>query len=354
MSDADSISHAVLDKFDALPKKGKPISGSEWTVLAGFVLISNGTHECVAIGTGLKCCNKNQISHGCLNDSHAEIIAKRGLQLFLGAQCKLKNSKYVSNHGGKFKLNCDRLALYVSQAPCGDASTTMLLNSCTDTNISHRPAKKLKLDGFEGDVVRGRMDLSRLGVMRTKPGRIDCVSTNSMSCSDKILMWNVLGICGSLLSQIFHPVYINVLVVGHLYNEESIRKSLIGRLDGFDTCSDTYRVNRNMIVMQSSVPFKYSKNSKYRTDPSSIGWVLGFEVEVTVAGRRLGSSQKKGVWHPSSVSRLAKGNLWDACKENIKNGADYRSTKLLGTAYIDVKERLKLGPLKGWLGNVDQ
>lgn len=50
------------------------------------------------------------------------------------------------------------------------------------------------------------------GVLRTKPGRGD--PTISMSCSDKIAKWLVLGMQGSLLSVFLkEPIYLHAIVV---------------------------------------------------------------------------------------------------------------------------------------------
>lgn len=63
---------------------------------------------------------------------------------------------------------------------------------------------------------RGRDNYSLYGVMRTKPGRADSPPTLSMSCSDKIAAWNVLGIQGALASQLLHPVYIDRMIIGEV------------------------------------------------------------------------------------------------------------------------------------------
>ncbi len=50
------------------------------------------------------------------------------------------------------------------------------------------------------------------GALRTKPGRGD--PTISMSCSDKIAKWLVLGLQGSLLANFFtEPIYLDGIII---------------------------------------------------------------------------------------------------------------------------------------------
>lgn len=73
-------------------------------------------------------------------------------------------------------------------------------------------------------LIRGRMrpDISTSQIiLRTKPGvfycliqgRRDAPPSISMSCSDKILLWNALGIQGAFLSRWLTPVFLSSMVI---------------------------------------------------------------------------------------------------------------------------------------------
>ena len=83
--------------------------------------------------------------------------------------------------------------------------------------------------GEAGDSGKPGAAYHRVGLLRVKPGRGD--RTCSMSCSDKLARWNVLGCQGALLMHFLEePIYLSAVVIGKCpYSQEAMQRALIGR-----------------------------------------------------------------------------------------------------------------------------
>lgn len=182
--------------------------------------------------------------HGCvLHDSHAEVLARRGLvrvlwmEIMSSKKTPRPNSPSNDQHclleaspnkQGKFQLRSDtQLHLYISCSPCGDAAIYPVTN---DQVMLHSGAKVIvsKESGVDATVCGGedclldgtnvaREKVQLVGKLRTKSGRSNLpphLRSNSMSCSDKIVKWCVLGLQGGNLSALMDPpILITTIIV---------------------------------------------------------------------------------------------------------------------------------------------
>ncbi len=72
---------------------------------------------------------------------------------------------------------------------------------------------------------------------------------NVVTCSDKIALWNALGLQGALLSEFYEPLYLSTITVGRKYSKIHGERALCCRLQDFcfpvDNTSVTTNKNKN-------------------------------------------------------------------------------------------------------------
>ncbi|XP_011499816.1 PREDICTED: tRNA-specific adenosine deaminase 1 [Ceratosolen solmsi marchali] len=318
----DEVAKLCLDKYASLKKTGKP-SENEWTVLSGVVLQKVSKKLCVvSLCTGTKCLSGMELRNtryeergDRLSDSHAEILARRAFLRYLYNQIELliRNQKcdifYLEDN--KVKLNDVSFYFYSSQTPCGDCSIIPKLSNEFDDSASS--CKRIKRESIDIEVEYGlkvtdiyrtgakcvesenRQDPRKDGVnyhlvgpLRTKPGRGD--RTLSLSCSDKIAKWNVMGVQGALLSLMIPSIRFERIIIGGgcPYSFESMQRGISRR---FDTKI------KHPIITQSKLSFESRKHGCLRCKPcpSSIVWceVPERQIEIAVNGIKQGATKKK-------------------------------------------------------------
>jgi tRNA-specific adenosine deaminase 1 len=243
--------------------------------------------------------------------------------------------------------------------------------SCNFENMTNDAAfrdrdklrKNCNFENITNDAaLRGRERLHMIGILRTKPARADCVSTLSMSCSDKICRWNILGLNGAVLSQFIEACYLSILVIGDLFNLEALKR-LNTRISNCKFKSNYFHINK-LEIFNTSIQFIHSKYSFIDNKgaeplccPSSVSWGLGNQSESIVNGRKQGASMmKNGCWPQSSASNVSRKKLLD--KISMLLGNDnlliYQRLKMQSYEYQRIKLILLKGVFNGWIGNSEE
>ena len=156
---------------------------------------------CISVGTGTKCLPASSIPKcrgTVLHDSHAEVLALRAFNLFLLSeiqhilQIKDYKSRWVEYQGGPSLASQKKpfilrptvgIHLFSTEAPCGDASMGLLIESKSQDNNESWPEPL-----SAAPRLHGRGYFSILGAVRRKPSRGDAEPTLSKSCTDKLAL----------------------------------------------------------------------------------------------------------------------------------------------------------------------
>ncbi|XP_026845911.1 double-stranded RNA-specific editase Adar isoform X4 [Drosophila persimilis] len=361
---ADAIGRLVLEKFMEVIKGQEAYSRRK--VLAGIVMTENMNFfeaKVISVSTGTKCVSGEHMSvnGAVLNDSHAEIVSRRCLLKFLYAQLDLQcnqatayQSIFVRNTDGQYpyKLKSGvHFHLYINTAPCGDAR--IFSPHENDTGVDKHPNRKArgqlrtKIESGEGTIPVKSSD----GI-QTWDGVLQGQRLLTMSCSDKIARWNIVGIQGSLLSSIIEPVYLHSIVLGSLLHPEHMYRAVCGRIEkSIQGLPPPYHLNKpRLALVTSAEPRNQAKAPNF-----GINWTIGdveLEVVNSLTGRTIGGQ----------VSRITKQAFFDKYGFLMKNlpgilkrsvTTDYGQTKANVKDYqiakIELFSAFKREDLGSWL-----
>ncbi|XP_021537842.1 double-stranded RNA-specific adenosine deaminase isoform X1 [Neomonachus schauinslandi] len=311
--------------FNALTNSFQPsLLGRK--ILAAVIMkkASDDLGVVVSLGTGNRCVKGDSLSlkGETVNDCHAEIISRRGFIRFLYSELMkynpqtAKESIFEPAKGGE-KLQIKKTVsfhLYISTAPCGDGA--LFDKSCSDRAVESSDSRhypvfenpkqgKLRTKVENGE---GTIPVESSDIVPTWDGIRLGERLRTMSCSDKILRWNVLGLQGALLTHFLQPVYLKSVTLGYLFSQGHLTRAICCRVtrDGSafeDGLRPPFVVNHPKV---GRVSVYDSKRQSGKTKETSVNWCLadGYDLEILDGTRGAVDGPR------NELSRVSKKNIF--------------------------------------------
>ena len=327
-------------------------------VIAAFIMENtlSGEMKVVSMGSGTRCITGDKMSlEGCVvNDSHAEVIARRSLMRFFykhllayhQGNSVAVDTIFDASEGENLLKVKEKLKfhLYISTAPCGDGAQFSRgddQNRDPPADNNHVPTMQNKLQGvlrtkMEGG--EGTIPISADTTPQTWDGILQGGRLRTMSCSDKVGRWNVLGLQGSLLSLFMHPVYMSSLTLGSLHHHGHLSRAVCCRFGDIKEHLPT-RFTVNHPVLGRVQGGDEMRRHTEKTSNFSLNWALGDEHGELVDGGNGYPVPPPGipkVQVPSVPSRVSKISLFTEFLKLAQ--VCNRSELLVGKTYKEMKE----------------
>uniref|UniRef100_A0A3P9Q7C7 Adenosine deaminase RNA specific B2 (inactive) n=1 Tax=Poecilia reticulata TaxID=8081 RepID=A0A3P9Q7C7_POERE len=315
---AESIYGLVREKYSQLSDGCSSSSHGRHKVLAGIVMTRGfdlGSAQVVSLATGTKCLDSDRLNEDgwTLRDCHAEVLSRRALVRFFYSQLELLLwSNQTNNHDPsifvpdkdsthRFRLQEGiRFHMYVSLSPCGDAR----LNCPYETTPAYPSRRfrchlRMKVNGGEGTLplVSTRTNQKWAGVSLDQH-----VSMASMSCTDKIAKWSVVGLQGALLSHLVEPIYLHSLTVGRLSHTGHLGRAVTRRLARVKHLPSLYRRQQLLLGLSSREVCPAG-----RAGDVCVNWSFG---EQTLEEINISTGRSKDSGSASRICRRFLFNCW--------------------------------------------
>uniref|UniRef100_A0A8C1BXI3 Adenosine deaminase RNA specific B1a n=1 Tax=Cyprinus carpio carpio TaxID=630221 RepID=A0A8C1BXI3_CYPCA len=314
---ADAVSRLVVEKFSELTDNFTSPHARR-KVLAGVVM-TTGTDvkdaQVICVTTGTKCINGEYMSDRglALNDCHAEIIARRSLIRYLYSQLEyfLSDSteeheksifRWCSEHGYRLKDDI-QFHLYISTSPCGDARIFSPHEAGAEDQGDRHPNRKArgqlrtKIESGEGTI-----PVRTSNTIQTWDGVLQGERLLTMSCSDKIARWNMIGVQGSLLSHFTEPIYFSSLILGSLYHADHLSRAVYQRIADMDDLPKPFALNRPLLSGISNTEARQPG----KAPNFSVNWTVGDQgLEIINA-----TTGKDDLGRPSHLCKHALYSRW--------------------------------------------
>ncbi|KAJ8351657.1 hypothetical protein SKAU_G00231330 [Synaphobranchus kaupii] len=352
---ADAVSRLVVDKFSELTD-GFTSPHARRKVLAGVVMTTGADvkeAQVICVSTGTKCINGEYMSDRglALNDCHAEIIARRSLIRYLYTQLELLLSSKKDEQQRSIFSRCDgqgyrlkdhvQFHLYISTSPCGDARIFSPHEVGVEDQGDRHPNRKArgqlrtKIESGEGTI-----PVRSSNTIQTWDGVLQGERLLTMSCSDKITRWNVVGVQGSLMSYFTEPIYFSSIILGSLYHADHLSRAMYQRVADIEDLPQLFTLNRPLLSGISNAEARQPG----KAPNFSVNWTVGDQVLEVINA----TTGKDDAGRPSRLCKHALYSHWirlhsklsSTLRIQVSKPGSYHEAKQAALEYHSAKHTL--------------
>lgn len=243
---ANDVAAIVLNLHQKVGPRGGSLAHNgalEWTCLAGVCLVIGNEDDTrsvqivpISLATGTKTLSYLDVKKGqgdIAHDSHAEVLARRAARRWLAERMVVESKNdpglqeieqmprvfewrspsVAGEPGCRLKDNV-KVWWYVSTTPCGSCSMPYAVRKRQREDGLEQRERSVETTHRSCAVTRGTTaDGQMVPTLRTVPGRGDAPPSLSHSCSDKLLLWSLIGWQGSMLAYFLEPPRIDGIVI---------------------------------------------------------------------------------------------------------------------------------------------
>lgn len=309
----------TMDFYNQFILQNSKPKNNQWTIISSIILQNNNKFKIISFSSGTKSLpNINYISKKFqIFDCHTEILTLRSFHFFLlkllnfhidkenksgiftEEEYKILSSmfdfydifEYIEN-SKKFKIkNNVHFHLYISEMPCGECSN--ILYKSTNNKYDFTGSKTLNECLNIQNVSEKEINF------RSKSIRSDFKEnflSYSLSCTDKIMLKNILGYQGKFLSILIEPIFMKSIIINTKLTEAE------KNIQSFKDCINYNKRKINKENFNVNIPDVFFVNKSdeiIREDkhslPFSLGWYFpNMIIKVDpVIGLKIGSNVKE-------------------------------------------------------------
>uniref|UniRef100_A0A8C6X7K6 Adenosine deaminase RNA specific B2 (inactive) n=1 Tax=Naja naja TaxID=35670 RepID=A0A8C6X7K6_NAJNA len=369
---ADSVYQIIAEKFQEVTDNFAALHACHRS-LAGIVMTRGmdiQQAQVIVLSSGTKCLNGEYLNDQGLvvNDCHAEIVARRAFIHFLYSQLELHLS--VGNKSDQMRASVHKLehcawwlrdtivfCTCLHLKVLGNKMQMIILlllshcavflfflhlvNSVKHIVRKYRGHLRTKIESGEGTI-----PARCTNGIQTWDGVLLGEQLITMSCTDKIARWNVLGWQGALLSYFIEPVYLHSIIVGSLSHTGHLSRVMSHRLEDVGQLPASYRCNQLLLSGVSNA----ERRRAGKSPGFSVNWIAGTtDLELINA-----TTGKKNC---GSCSRLCKhmfytqwAKLYGKVSVSCTVPSVYSEAKLVAHVYQSAKQQLFRAFQKAGLG----